>query len=147
MCRLKIILYKHHVCRQICADIFMNWFLLPEFNVNIRIIIPLYKSVHYFKVSSEPFKASSPSLTCWSRLVPSSVGRALGNHYGKIQMSSYLGNGVLTCLLSNVVRKVGVRGCSINRRLMSAFRLKKLFKYIICKPKNKVCNPLSVACG
>ena len=66
------------------------------------------------------------------RLVPSSVGRALGSHYAKyatritlfyqgkiaiigvykeIQMSIYPGKGSLTCLLSNVVKKVGVRGC------------------------------------
>ena len=66
-----------------------------------------------------------------NRLVPLSVGRALGSHYGKIhhitlfyqgkitnigvhkeiQMSVYLGKGGLTRLLSNVVKKVGVRGC------------------------------------
>ena len=34
----------------------------------------------------------------------------IGVHKG-IQMSIYLGKGVLTCLLSNVVKKVGVRGC------------------------------------
>ena len=66
------------------------------------------------------------------RLVPSSVGRALGSHYAKnatritlfyqgkiaiigvhkeIQMSIYPGKGGLTCLLSNLVKKVGVRGC------------------------------------
>ena len=33
----------------------------------------------------------------------------IGVHKG-IQMSIYLGQGVLTCLLSNVVKKVGVRG-------------------------------------
>ena len=64
--------------------------------------------------------------------VPSSVGRAFGSHYAKndtritlfypgkiavigvnkgIQMSIYPGKGGLTCLLSNVVEKVGVRGC------------------------------------
>ena len=63
---------------------------------------------------------------------PSSVGRALGSHYAKndtrvtlfyqgkiaiigvnkgIQMSIYPGKGALTCLLSNVVKKVGVHGC------------------------------------
>ena len=66
-----------------------------------------------------------------SRLVPSSVARALGSHYAKyatritlfyqgeiaiigvhkeIQMSINPGKGGLTCLLSNVVKKVGVRG-------------------------------------
>ena len=64
------------------------------------------------------------------RLVPSSERRALGSHYGKIhhphnivlsiaiigvlkgiQMSIYPGKVVLTCLLSNVVKKVGVRDC------------------------------------
>ena len=65
-------------------------------------------------------------------LVPSSEGRALGSHYAKyatritlfyqckitifgvlkqIQMSIYPGKGGLTCLLSNVIKKVGVRGC------------------------------------
>ena len=60
------------------------------------------------------------------------VGRTLGSHYAKyttritlfyqgkiaiigvhkgIQMSIYLGKGVLPCLLSNVVKTVGVRGC------------------------------------
>ena len=67
-------------------------------------------------------------------MVPSSVGRALGSHYAKyatcitlfyqgkiaiigvhkeIQMSSYPGKGGLTCLLSNVFKKVGVCGCFI----------------------------------
>ena len=66
------------------------------------------------------------------RLVPSLVGRALGSHYPKyatcktlfyqgkiaivevhkeIQMSIYPGKGGSTCLLSNLVKKVGVRGC------------------------------------
>ena len=66
------------------------------------------------------------------RLVPSSVGWALGSHYAKyatritlfcqgkiaiiavhkeIQMCIYPGKSGLTCLLSNVVKKVGVRGC------------------------------------
>ena len=67
-----------------------------------------------------------------SRLVPSSVGQALDSHYAQyathitlfyqgkiaitgvnkeIQMSTYPSKGGLTCLLSNVVKKVGVRGC------------------------------------
>ena len=66
------------------------------------------------------------------RLVPSSVGRALGSHYAKyatritlfsqgkiaiirvhkeIQMSIYSGKDGLTCLLSHVVKKGGVHGC------------------------------------
>ena len=69
----------------------------------------------------------------WS---PIPVGQALGSHYGKKdhphnivlsvilkvkiqlleftkgnQMSIYPGKSVLTCLLSNVVKKVGVHGC------------------------------------
>ena len=69
---------------------------------------------------------------CTIRLVTSSVGWALGSHYAKyatgitlfyqgkitiigvykeIQMSIYSGKGGLTCLLYNVVKKVGVRGC------------------------------------
>ena len=68
------------------------------------------------------------------RLVPSSVARALGSHYAKyatritlfyqgkiaiigahkeIQMSIYPGKGGLTCVLSKVVKKVGVRGCIV----------------------------------
>ena len=71
-------------------------------------------------------------MQCLPRLVPSSVGRALGSQYAKyatritlfcqgkiiiigvhkeIQMSIYPSKGGLTCLLSNLVKKVGVRGC------------------------------------
>ena len=81
-------------------------------------------------ISAMQTMTSKGMLFC--RLVPSSVGRALGSHYAKyatcttlfyqgkiaiigvhkeIQMSIYPSKGGLTCLLSNVVKQVGVRGC------------------------------------